>query len=50
MIAPANGMKQMAEVIPDAEFVLVPGAGHLTPLEQPLVVNAAVAAFLEKLG
>jgi len=50
VIAPANGMKQMAEVIPDAEFVLVPGAGHLTPLEQPLVVNAAVAAFLEKLG
>ncbi len=50
VIAPASGMKQMAQVIPGAEFVLIRRAGHLTPLEQPLVVNAAIAAFLERLG
>ena len=49
-IAPAPGMKQMAERIQGAEFVTVPSAGHLAPLEQPATVNAAVVAFLEKLS
>jgi len=49
-ITPATGMEEMARAIPGAEFVLIRGAGHLTPLEQPLAVNAAVAAFLERLG
>ena len=49
-IAPAAGMKEMADAIPSAEFVLVTGAGHLAPLEQPEQVNEALAAFLEKLG
>ena len=48
-IAPAAGMKDMAEQIPGAAFVLIPSAGHLTPLEQPAKVNAALSAFLEKL-
>lgn len=48
-IAPAAGMKEMAEAIPNADFVLVAGAGHLAPLEQPGQVNQALAAFLEKL-
>ncbi len=30
-----------------ARLVTVPGAGHLAPLEQPAVVNAAMAEFLE---
>src|SRR5262245_6677474 len=50
VIAPASVMKEMAGAIPDAEFVLVRRAGHLTPLEQPLVVNAAVGDFLERRG
>ena len=49
-IAPAAEMREMAEAIPGAEFVVIPSAGHLTPLEQPVNVNAALAAFLEKLG
>jgi pimeloyl-ACP methyl ester carboxylesterase len=49
-IAPAEGMKKMAEAIPGAEFTLIRGAGHLAPLEQPRDVSAAVATFLEKLG
>jgi pimeloyl-ACP methyl ester carboxylesterase len=48
-IAPAAGMRDMADAIPGAEFVLIPAAGHLTPIEQPSKVNEALAAFLEKL-
>jgi 3-oxoadipate enol-lactonase len=48
-IAPAAGMQEMAGAIPGAQFVLVTGAGHLAPLEQPAQVNAALAAFLETL-
>lgn len=49
-IAPAPGMREMAERIQAAEFVTIPSAGHLAPLEQPADVNAALAAFLEKLS
>jgi pimeloyl-ACP methyl ester carboxylesterase len=36
----------MAEAIPGAKFVLVPEAGHLTPLEQPEAVTEAIRDFL----
>ena len=49
-IAPAPGMRAMAGAIPGAESVVIPGAGHLAPLEQPVPVNAAIQRFLEKLG
>jgi len=49
-ITPATGMQEMARAIPDARFVLVPGAGHLTPLEQPATVSSALADFLTELG
>ena len=49
-ITPADGMREMASAIPGAEFVVIPEAGHLTPLEQPVAVNAAISAFLTKLG
>lgn len=48
-ITPAEGMKNMAEAIPGAEFTLISAAGHLAPLEQPRGVSGAVATFLEKL-
>jgi pimeloyl-ACP methyl ester carboxylesterase len=48
-IALAVEMEEMAEQIPGADFVLIPSAGHLAPLEQPAQVNAALAGFLEKL-
>ncbi len=47
---PAEGMREMASAIPGAEFVVVPRAGHLAPLEQPDAVNAAITAFLAELG
>ncbi len=37
----------MSSAIPGARLVTVPGAGHLAPLEQPNIVNAAIAEFLD---
>jgi len=42
-------MREMAQAIPKSEFVKVPQAGHMAPLENPTLVNSAVKAFLEKL-
>ncbi len=49
-IAPAAEMEAMARAIPGAQFTLVPDAGHLTPLEQPRVLNHAISGFLGGLG
>ena len=48
-IAPVGGMEAMAEAIPGAEFAVIREAGHISPLEQPRELNAAVVNFLEKL-
>jgi pimeloyl-ACP methyl ester carboxylesterase len=47
-ITPADQMKTMASLIPHAEFVVIPHAGHMSPLEQPAAVNAAIRTFLSK--
>lgn len=39
MITPATHSQAIAEALPDAGFVVVPGAGHLVMLEQPAAVN-----------
>lgn len=49
-IAPAAEMEGMARAIPSARFTLVRNAGHMTPLEQPVALNAAVSGFLQGLG
>lgn len=49
-ITPAAGMQEMAGAIPNAEFRVIPDAGHLTPLEQARAFNAAITDFLTKLG
>jgi pimeloyl-ACP methyl ester carboxylesterase len=43
-------MREMADTIPRARFVLIPEAGHVAPLEQPDAVNTAIGEFLRKLG
>lgn len=43
---PPDGMRRMAEGIPGARFVSVPGAGHLAPIEAPSVVAEHIGAFL----
>lgn len=47
-LSPADEMKTIADAIPNAEYVLVKGAGHMAPLEKPEVVNQAIGDFLEK--
>jgi pimeloyl-ACP methyl ester carboxylesterase len=48
-ITPPAGMQEMARAIPGARFVLIPEAGHLSPLEQPEPVNRAIERFLNEL-
>ena len=48
-LTPVEEMRRMAQAIPRSQFKVVPEAGHLPPLENPVVFNAALAEFLEKL-
>ena len=40
--------RQIHDGLPDSQYVEVPGAGHLSALEQPELVNEALEAFLSK--
>jgi len=40
--------KRMSELIPNAEYLFVPGGSHTAPLERPGVVNHAIARFLRE--
>lgn len=42
--------KRIHEGLPDSEYVEVAGAGHLSALEQPEAVNAAIQRFLERVS
>jgi pimeloyl-ACP methyl ester carboxylesterase len=46
-LTPLSDAIAMASGIARSRLVTVPGAGHLAPLEQPTIVNAAIAEFLE---
>jgi pimeloyl-ACP methyl ester carboxylesterase len=41
-------MQRMAETIPGARIVVVPGAGHMIHLEQPAAFRAALLPFLSE--
>jgi len=41
--------QRMAEAIPAAEYLFVPGGSHTAPLERPEVINSAITAFLGRL-
>ena len=42
-------MMAMADKIKDSEFVLVEGAGHMTPIEKPKIVTDAIRNFLKRI-
>jgi pimeloyl-ACP methyl ester carboxylesterase len=42
-------MRSIAEAIPDARLVEISAAGHMSPMENPAEVNAAIGAFLADL-
>ena len=47
-LTPVHNSHVMAEALPDAELVVVPGAGHMVMLERPSVVNAALRRLIER--
>jgi pimeloyl-ACP methyl ester carboxylesterase len=47
---PVSDAQYLQQRIPDAELVIVEGAGHLPNLEQPAAVNAALLRLLHRAG
>ncbi|MGE3316221.1 MAG: alpha/beta fold hydrolase [Planctomycetaceae bacterium] len=45
-ITPPEDAKKMADAIPGAKFVEIEHAGHMSPMENPAAVNAALTTFL----
>ena len=43
--SPLTVARQFEQAVPDTVLVLIPGAGHMSHLERPAQVNAAVRAF-----
>jgi pimeloyl-ACP methyl ester carboxylesterase len=43
-------MQALARQIPNSRFVTIPGAGHLSPVEQPAATTAAITGFLDSLA
>ena len=48
-LTPLEHSAEICRVLPDAEFVAVPGAGHVALLERPDIVNAGLLDFLEQI-
>ena len=46
VISPPAEMRGFAGQMPKAHYVEIADAGHMSPLEQPAAVNAAIAAFV----
>ncbi len=45
-VTPPDRAKEMASAIPGARLEIVEGAGHLTPMEQPDVVERLLTEWL----
>jgi pimeloyl-ACP methyl ester carboxylesterase len=43
--SPLGVARQFEEAIPDAQLVVIPGAGHVSNLERPGQLNEAVRVF-----
>lgn len=50
VITPPDCLQRAEQLMPNARLLIVPEAGHLVPLEQPQVFNAAVVEFLREAG
>jgi 3-oxoadipate enol-lactonase len=48
-ISPPAEMRGIADRIPGAEFVMIRGAGHMSPMENSLDFNAALHRFLQRI-
>ncbi|WP_128379180.1 alpha/beta fold hydrolase [Streptomyces cavernae] len=50
LVTPSEHSEVIADLLPDAELVLVPDAGHLVMLEHPEVVTDRLADLLTRVG
>jgi pimeloyl-ACP methyl ester carboxylesterase len=50
VITPPADAEEMVAGLPDARLVVLPGAGHLTPIERPREVGEAVLDFLREVS
>jgi pimeloyl-ACP methyl ester carboxylesterase len=50
MVTPSEHSEAIASLLPEAELVLVPDAGHLVMLEHPEVVTDRLADLLTRAG
>jgi pimeloyl-ACP methyl ester carboxylesterase len=50
VISTVEEMRGWSTAMPNAQLVVVPGAGHMAPLENPQVVNDAIENFLARLS
>ncbi|MFE3368469.1 alpha/beta fold hydrolase [Streptomyces sp. NPDC059173] len=50
LVTPSSHSEAIADVLPDAELVIVPGAGHLVMLEHPETVTDRLADLLVRSG
>ena len=48
MLTPVKNSHAMADALPDAELVVVPGAGHMVMLERPAVVDGALRRLMAR--
>ncbi|QIY68656.1 alpha/beta hydrolase [Streptomyces sp. RLB1-33] len=48
LVTPPHLAAEVAEAIPDCDYVEIPRCGHLGHLEQPDAVNAAITEFLDR--
>ncbi|MEH3141760.1 MAG: alpha/beta hydrolase [Mycobacterium kyogaense] len=48
LLTPAESSREMAEVLPKSELVIVGGAGHLVQLEQPEIIDEALVRLVER--
>ncbi|MGH7509046.1 MAG: alpha/beta fold hydrolase [Gemmatimonadales bacterium] len=50
ILTPPDQARAMAEAIPGARLAIIPGAGHLPPVEQPAATTESLLEFLRSLG
>jgi pimeloyl-ACP methyl ester carboxylesterase len=48
VMVPPEGSEQLHRAIPGSRMVVVPGAGHMLPLEQPEAFNRALGEFVRE--
>jgi 3-oxoadipate enol-lactonase len=49
-LAPPDAARRIATLIPGARLVVIPGAGHLPPVERPSETTAEIREFLRVVG